>query len=276
MPTLAYEIVDVFTTTPFAGNPLAVVLDADDLPTEDLQRLAREFNLSETAFPMAVTPQGHALRIFTPTTELPFAGHPSLGAAWVLARLGRLAAPGLATQRTLAGEQPLALYGDGSVEVTGAPPGASGPIDHAPLLAAAGLAPDDSVPELPARTAGAGLPFAFLPVRADAVARARAGGDVVVVHWDAAARTAHVRVFVASLGVGEDPATGAAAVGLGAFLAASGELPDGESDYTVQQGTEIGRPSTLFGRAVVREGTAVRCGVRGSVVPIARGEILRP
>ncbi|HTL22819.1 MAG TPA: PhzF family phenazine biosynthesis isomerase, partial [Mycobacteriales bacterium] len=85
--TLAYEVVDVFTDTAFAGNPLAVVLDAEGLSTEQLQAIAREFNLSETAFPMPA-PEGatYGLRIFTPTTELPFAGHPSVGSASVLQR----------------------------------------------------------------------------------------------------------------------------------------------------------------------------------------------
>src|SRR3954464_8904219 len=88
---LSYEVVDVFTDRAFAGNPLAVVLDADDLSTEQLQSIAREFNLSETSFPMKAEGEGadSRLRIFTPMQELPFAGHPSVGAADVMLRLGR-------------------------------------------------------------------------------------------------------------------------------------------------------------------------------------------
>lgn len=90
---LAYEVVDVFTGTPFAGNPLAVVLDADGLSTTGMQALAAEFHLSETAFPVRAAPGAdYGLRIFTPATELPFAGHPSIGAACVLRRLGRIPA----------------------------------------------------------------------------------------------------------------------------------------------------------------------------------------
>jgi trans-2,3-dihydro-3-hydroxyanthranilate isomerase len=96
--TLRYEIVDVFTGTAFAGNPLAVVLDADDLSGEQMHALAREFNLSETAFPVSPSRADreagadYRLRIFTPAMEIPFAGHPSVGAAWVMARLGRVGA----------------------------------------------------------------------------------------------------------------------------------------------------------------------------------------
>ncbi|MGZ6791938.1 MAG: PhzF family phenazine biosynthesis protein, partial [Mycobacteriales bacterium] len=137
-PSLAYEVVDVFTGTAFAGNPLAVVLDADELTTGQLQALAREFNLSETAFPLRA-PEGatYGLRIFTPEAELPFAGHPSVGAAWVLHRLGRIAA-GANTQACGAGLLPVDVDADGAT-LTGGTPRAGEPLDPAPLLAAVGL-----------------------------------------------------------------------------------------------------------------------------------------
>src|SRR5687768_3814231 len=87
---LAYHVVDVFTDRPFACNAPAVVLDADDDPTAAMQAIAKEFNLSETAFPVAVSPTEYTLRIFTPQTELPFAGHPSVGSAWLLYSIGLL------------------------------------------------------------------------------------------------------------------------------------------------------------------------------------------
>jgi trans-2,3-dihydro-3-hydroxyanthranilate isomerase len=128
MPTLLYRVVDVFTDRPFAGNPLAVVIDADDLDTADLQTIARQFNLSQTAFPMQPTESerlagaDYRLRIFTPLTELPFAGHPSIGAAWVLASLGRIS-PGTVRQACGAGVLPLQVAADrGSVELTGGTP----------------------------------------------------------------------------------------------------------------------------------------------------------
>ncbi|MEJ7703944.1 MAG: PhzF family phenazine biosynthesis isomerase [Geodermatophilaceae bacterium] len=114
---LHYEIVDVFTDVAFTGNPLAVVLDADDLSTEQMQALAREFNLSETAFPLPSTVADYRLRIFTPQAELPFAGHPSIGAAHTLARLGRLTA-GPVVQECGAGLLPLHVAAD-SVRLTG-------------------------------------------------------------------------------------------------------------------------------------------------------------
>ena len=283
-PTLAYEVVDVFTDRAFAGNPLAVVLDADDLTTAQLQTLAAEFNLSETAFPLP-TDDGadYRLRIFTPSTELPFAGHPSVGAAWLLARLGRLA-PGSRVQSCGAGLLPIQVSADGGpVTLTGGPPTCSGPLEPALLLAAVGLEADDLAPIAP-RAAGAGIDWTYLLVRPEALARVTPNptllaaltttGIAVVVWQDGEART---RCLVGGeAGLFEDPATGSAAVGLGVFLAASGLLADGAHDYTVTQGVEMGRPSTLTCTVQIEAGCALRTTVTGSVVQIARGEIRVP
>ena len=118
MPQLPYHVVDVFAEAPFAGNPLAVVLDAEALTTEQMQTLANEFQLSETTFPLRPTPDEAArgvdyrLRIFTPVNELPFAGHPSVGTAWLMARLGRVS-PGTVVQACGAGDLPLDVPADG-------------------------------------------------------------------------------------------------------------------------------------------------------------------
>ena len=279
--TLAYEVVDVFTDRAFAGNPLAVVLDADDLGTAQLQALAREFDLSETAFPLrADDGADYRLRIFTPQVELPFAGHPSLGAADVLHRLGRLPA-GHVTQSCGAGRLGLHV-GRSRVRLAGGPPTVGPPVDPAPLLAAVGLGPGDLAGQ--PRESGCGLSFTYLPVRADAVARARPdfsalaallrGSGVSVTAY--AAGAAHSRVFVPGVGVPEDPATGSAALGLGVFLAAEGLLDDGENAYVVAQGAEIGRPSRLECTVQVQDGAAVETSVAGGVVPVARGEVVRP
>jgi len=121
---LEYYVVDVFTSVPYAGNPLALVLGADHLTTEQMQQMALEFHLSETAFPIAPTDDERArgvayrLRIFTPEVELPFAGHPSVGTAWVMARLGRVPV-GTVVQACGAGELPLTVAPDGGpVELT--------------------------------------------------------------------------------------------------------------------------------------------------------------
>ena len=279
-PSLAFRVVDVFTGVAFAGNPLAVVLDAEELTTGQMQTLAREFNLSETAFPVPPDEGAdYGLRIFTPAVELPFAGHPSVGAAWVLHDLGRLPA-GERVQSCGAGL--LSVMVDAMITLTGAAPSYSPPRDSAPLLAAVGLDPEDLV-GTPARSAGAGIDFGYLYVRPDALARAvgdmgllRAlgGAGVSVVGWDGSA--ARARVFAGGVGVAEDPATGSAALGLGVFLAASGLLADGWTDYVVTQGVEMGRPSTLTCRVLVEAGQAVRTTVSGSVVPIASGEIRVP
>ncbi len=283
-PTLAYQVVDVFTGRAFAGNPLAVVLDADDLSTAGLQLLAREFALSETAFPMQAAPgeaADYRLRIFTPEVELPFAGHPSVGAAWVMAQLGRVA-PGPAVQSCGAGLLPLHVAADGGpVTLSGGAPTAGGVIDPAPLLAAVGLRGKDQTGVEP-RVCGAGLEFAYLPVTEDALARAAPDmtrlrelgtAGLSVFSWDG--ERAHARVFAGGVGVAEDPATGSAALGLGVYLARTGLLADG-GDYVVEQGVEMGRPSLLHCRIEVVDGVVVRSAVAGSVVPIARGEIRRP
>ena len=280
-PTLGYQVVDVFTGTAYAGNPLAVVLDADELSTGQLQALAREFNLSETAFPMVATDGAdYRLRIFTPSVELPFAGHPSVGAAWLLHSLGRLPT-GDVVQSCGAGRLAVTVTPDGAT-LTGGTPSWGDRLDPGPLLAAVGLAAGDLVGVAP-RWCGAGLDFGYLLVHPDALGRARpdparlavlGGAGVSVTTWDG--RSARSRVFAGGVGVAEDPATGSAALGLGVLLAVSGLLPDGGSAYDVVQGIELGRPSLLSCTVQVAGGAPVRTTVRGQVVPVARGEIRVP
>jgi trans-2,3-dihydro-3-hydroxyanthranilate isomerase len=284
--SLPYEIVDVFTDRPFTGNPLAVVFDAQALSTEQLQALAREFHLSETVFvlPPTAPEASYRARIFTPENELPFAGHPSVGAAVTVTRR-RGAAPGTLVQECGVGLLPITVYGDGRATLTGSAPTVGEPVDPTNLLAAVGLTAEDFAGPAP-RFASTGLEFAFLSVVPDAVARsagdaaaARATGltQVSVFAWDASTRVAHVRVFVSGLGVAEDPATGSAAMALGVWLVTSGLLPaDGESGYTVRQGLELHRPSTLDCTVTARDGVAVSATVTGYVVPIATGQIAVP
>ncbi|MGC5332689.1 PhzF family phenazine biosynthesis protein [Micromonospora sp. DT62] len=285
MSTLAYEIVDVFTDRPFAGNPLAVVFGAEGLATEQMQALALEFNLSETVFVLPPTQVGatYRARIFTPAEELPFAGHPSVGAAVTASRRGMFGV-GQVTQECGAGVLPIEVTATAAT-LTGGVPTLGPELDPEPLLEMAGLDADDHVGPAP-RVAGCGLEFPYLPVRPDAVARARVNAaaaqrygveHVSVFSWDAAAQTAHARVFVPGLGVPEDPATGSAALGLGVWLVASGLLPaDGRAGYTVHQGVEINRPSVLTCTVTAEDGQAVGATVAGHVVPVARGEITVP
>lgn len=285
---LDYEVVDVFTDTAFSGNPLAVVLGADALATEALQALAREFALSETAFPMA-PPDGadYRLRIFTPSVELPFAGHPSVGAAWVLARRGVLA-PGRVVQACGAGLLPLVVEPDGGpVTLTGGTPSYGPELLSQSVVTAAGLRPEDLLGAV--RVAGCGLSFGYLQVRGGALERVALDvsalrralpfdgplGGLCVFAWDGAA--ARARVFAYDAGVDEDPATGSAALGLGVHLVASGLLPaDGETAYEVVQGVDMGRPSRLSCVVTAAGGAAVSVRVTGSVVPVATGTIRVP
>lgn len=289
---LRYDVVDVFTDQAYAGNPLAVVHGGDDLSTAAMQAIAAEFNLSETVFPLPPTQAGadYRLRIFTPARELPFAGHPSVGAAWVLARDGVIG-HGEVVQECGAGLLAVSVDPAGA-QVDGGAPEVGPTLDGTALAAAVGLAADDVAVTVDAGVASAGVAYAFLPVRARAVARAEvdparlraaapeAGGVVVVAYDGGDGRVgggarAHVRMFAPELGVVEDPATGSAAVALAVFLVDRGLLPgDGPSGFTVTQGVEIGRASRLEVRVEARDGAATRTSVRGGVAAVARGELV--
>ncbi|GIF43574.1 PhzF family phenazine biosynthesis protein [Actinoplanes xinjiangensis] len=287
MSGVAYEIVDVFTDRPFAGNPLAVVFGGAGLATDQMQALAREFNLSETVFLLPPVTAGatHRVRIFTPTSELPFAGHPSVGSAVTAMRRGLLEA-GEVVQECGAGLLPITVTAAGAATLTGAAPMLGEPLDPAPLLAAAGLTAADFAGDGVAapRAAGCGLDWIFLPVRREALARVRvdpraaeeAGcADLSVFAWSGT--EAHARVFSSTWTVDEDPATGSAALALGVWLVAAGWLPpDGLSTYRIHQGVEMKRPSRLDCTVTATAGTAVTTTVTGHVWPVATGEIAIP
>jgi trans-2,3-dihydro-3-hydroxyanthranilate isomerase len=284
--TLDYEVVDVFAPRAFAGNPLAVVFDADGLTTEQCQALAFEFHLSETSFLCAPTEPGadYRVRIFTPFAELPFAGHPSVGAAHTLVRTGRLPA-GTLRQECGAGVLDIVVDDDGATLSGGRPTLEDGP-DPAALAEAMGLSAADAV-GLPAHVAGCGLPWTFLAVRPEVVDEARpdpaaldrlgVGEGVVVCSWTAGTATSYARAFANDLAWGEDPATGSAALGAGVWLVATGLLdPEGTSSYAVRQGEKLGRPSLLTCTVTAAGGRATDATVQGAVVPIAGGRIRVP
>jgi trans-2,3-dihydro-3-hydroxyanthranilate isomerase len=283
---LEYEIVDVFTDRPFAGNPLAVVFGADRLTPGQMLALATEFHLSETVFvlPPTVSEATYRARIFTPERELPFAGHPSVGAAVTLTRRGDIEA-GVVVQECGAGLLPIEVHDEGWATLSGGQATLGPELDPTPFLEVAGLSLVDFAGPAP-RLAGCGLEFPYLSVRSSALAlamgdnvAARKHGidDVFVFSWDPAERVARTRVFVPGMGVPEDPATGSAALGLGVWLVASGLLPsEGESSYTIIQGVEMGRPSTLTCSVAAAAGQVTRATVTGSVAPIASGSIEVP
>jgi trans-2,3-dihydro-3-hydroxyanthranilate isomerase len=296
---LRYDIVDVFTDRPFAGNQLAVVHGAEDLSTEQCQALAQEFGFSESTFPAATTADGreYAVRIFTPASEIPFAGHPTLGTAWVLREHGLLTADEV-TQVCAAGRIGVRFI-DERVELSAVPRDLAGPVPGdltRDLLRTVGLSMSDLAGD--AWVAGCGLSFVHLPVTEEAVVRAvPASGsfdslaerltalgpvedlldavNLYAVAGSAPTLDVHARVFVPGVGVAEDPATGSAAAGLGLALVASGLLPEGGS-YAITQGVEMGRPSSLAGRVEASDGVATRCHVAGRVQPVASGEIVVP
>jgi trans-2,3-dihydro-3-hydroxyanthranilate isomerase len=286
--TLRFDVVDVFADQPFTGNPLAVVHGADALRTEQLQAIAREFNLSETVFPMAPTAVGadYRVRIFTPEEELPFAGHPSVGVAWVLARDGVIGI-GDAVQECKVGM--LAVRVDhASARIAGGPARLGPELDAAELAAVVGLTSEDVDPIAPAGVAGAGFDFPILLVHPAAVGRAvtpdvqavRAAtqqGGVLIAAVDLAARRVHARMFAPGMGIAEDPATGSAAVALAVYLVHYGLLPaDGDAAFTVFQGAEIQRPSRLDVELTASAGVVTRTSVGGRVVAVSSGQILVP
>ena len=291
--TLPFVVLDVFTDRPFAGNPLAVVLDGENLTGEQMQQIAREFNLSETAFPLRPTEAevasgaDYVLRIFTPEVELPFAGHPSVGTAWWLASTGRI---GTGLVHQLCGEGLLPLeVSDGGATLTGGTPRVGERVSPTAALSAVGLSAD-ALTDREVRVSTAGLPYAVLFVGPEHVARCRPNMQVLkdefshpqeatgvyVVSWDASARHAHARMFAGDIGSPEDPATGSAALALAARLVADGEFSDGRTTFTIDQGVEMGRPSRLTMTCDVVAGKADRLQVSGGAVLVSEGTVRVP
>ena len=273
MATYRYVIVDVFTDTPLQGNQLAVFTDARGMPEEQLQPLAREINFSETVFVYPAEGRGHVrMRIFTPGLELPFAGHPVLGTAFVLG--GPLQLDELRLE-TGAGVVPVRLERDGSRIVFGwmcQPQFSFEPYDRAEeLLTLLGVEESG----LPVELYRQGPGHVLIELgSAEAVAALRPDGAALqelnpygTACFARDGETWKARVFVPAHGVGEDPATGSAAGPLALHLARHGRISFGE-EIEIRQGVEIGRPSTLY--AVARSPEEVEVG--GSAVVVARGE----
>lgn len=278
MRSLRYVVADVFTETPLEGNPLAVFTDARRLAEDELQPLARELNLSETVFVLPAEQGGHArMRIFTPAVELRFAGHPTLGTAFVLAgplqvQELRLETPMGIVPVTLEREHDRIAFGRMQQplpawhEYAGADA----------LLAALGVERS----ELPVEHYDNGAQFVYVGLGSEAdvaalrpnpVALADLPGVLGVVCFAGEGPAWKVRMFAPGGGVAEDPATGSAAGPLAVHLARHGRIGFGD-EIEISQGVEVGRPSKLYARADGSAEQLERVEVGGSAVIVARGE----
>lgn len=291
---LEYHVLDVFTDRALSGNPLAVVLGAAGLDTARLQAIAAEFNLSETVFVLPPSRAGALVRarIFTPARELPFAGHPTVGTACLLAELG-IAPAGEVVDIVLdeaVGPVPVRIRRRPSAPIEATLTTAVLPV-FAPAPPVATLASRlgvragdiETVTDAP-REASCGVPFILVPLRSlDALARARLqpapGADSAASFYlyhplpDPAA-TLRTRMFAPDLGVGEDPATGSAAAALCGHLADRDARTEGRLAWTLRQGVEMGRPSRLDIEADKQAGAVCAVRVGGSSVRVAAGRLL--
>jgi trans-2,3-dihydro-3-hydroxyanthranilate isomerase len=279
---LRYVIADVFTDTPLAGNAVAVFTDGSGVETDRMQKLARETNLSETVFVLRPESGGHArIRIFTPVQEIPFAGHPTLGTAFVLAAPLQLIEIRLETGR---GIVPVALEREGARIIFGwmeqPIPTVEPYAGERELLEALGI----SGSELPVEVYDNGLQHVYVTLGSeDEVAALRPDmsrladlpgvmGINCIAGEGARWKT---RMFAPAGGVPEDPATGSAAGPLALHVARHGRIDFGQ-EIQISQGAEIARPSTLHARVDGSAENVERVAVGGSAVIVARGEFRLP
>ena len=297
---LKFHTLDVFTRERFAGNPLAVVLDADALDTATMLKITREFNLSETVFVMASAKPAHSakVRIFTPGGEVPFAGHPTVGAAALLAELRSPETNGerdalivleenIGTVRVGVRQRPgAAAHAEFDAPKLPEPSAGVPPVDL--LAATLGLIPSEIGLENHRPCAySAGMPFVFVPVQTLA---AMAKADIHMEHWGPAfgsthaaflycretvhaTSSFHARMFAPNMGITEDPATGAAAVAFAAVVARFDTPLDGMHKKIIEQGFEMGRPSYIELSMLVRQGKLETVRIGGHAVRVSDGAI---
>jgi trans-2,3-dihydro-3-hydroxyanthranilate isomerase len=297
---LQFETVDVFTAEQFSGNPLAVVLNAEGLSTAQMQAIAAEFNLSETTFVLPPQDPAHTaqVRIFTPKSELPFAGHPNVGTAYVLARAGesygRAVAGGRVVFEEKAGLVPVDILRDGdtvtSTRLTSPRPlsvGAEIPVEL--IASACGIAVDDiETKNHRPVIASCGTPFILAELKSAAALQA-AIADTDVFRREVTKQPAvsimiyrqvdeplidiRARMFAPHLNMPEDPATGAANVVLIGLLAKLRPEPNLTLSKRIAQGVEMGRASMLHAEATKQDGVVTATFIGGSCVPVMTGTI---
>ena len=293
-----YRILDVFTDTPYGGNPLALVMEADGLSGAQMQLIAREFALSETVFILPARHRGetHRLRIFTPTQELPFAGHPTIGAALALAEEGwtdtefvfeQSVGPVRVALRQRKHLQTAWLRAPHPLETGPAAP----PTDA--LATVVSLHPRDILAaDWGPGMVSAGVPYLVIPVRdVDTLGRAEldlqrwreivkdlwAPNVYLVAPVDGPGQTHYrARMFGPAIGIAEDSATGSAATAFPAWLVPRLGLTDGVLTVTVSQGFEMNRPSRLMIEVELSGGVIMTVRVGGTAVSIAEGTLQVP
>jgi len=295
---------DVFTDRAFGGNPLAVFPDGRDLSSEQMRRVARELNLSETVFVFPAERPRHTrrLRIFTPSAELPFAGHPTIGTAHVLASIGEIALERDVTNIVFeegVGPVPVRIRAqDGrpvfaQLAAPRLPEFGPPPPSLEKIAATLSLYPSDLLrAEVGPQAVSCGVPFMFVPVRdKEAMRRVRVNREqwersfssywaphLYVFAYDAELNgsSLRARMFAPALGIEEDPATGAAATALAGYLG----VRDGRSDamlrWRIEQGFEMGRPSILHVEADKRDGAIISIRVGGASVLVSEGTMEVP
>ena len=295
-----YCTADVFTSVAFGGNQLAVLPDARGLTDAQMQNITREFNYSETVFVFPPEQGGtKKLRIFTPGAEVPFAGHPTVGSAHVLAAIGEIKLTGAETKIIFeegVGPIPVTIRADGGnpvfaqFSVAKLPEVGPQPPTRTTLAEILSLDVSDIVGgSTPVQALSCGLPFLLVPLKnREAVAKARVrldrwedvlhrfwAPDIMVFSKDAEheGHDIRARVFVPGFGVPEDPATGSACATLSGYLAQRDHTTDGTLRWVVEQGYEMGRPSLIEIEAdkVAGQVTAIRVG--GASVMVAEGAI---
>ena len=297
---LNFVTVDVFTDTRFAGNPLAVVLNADGLSTEQMQAIAAEFNLSETTFVLPPKDAANTalVRIFTPRYEMPFAGHPNVGTAFVLAREGTSYGRAVGSDRVvfeeIAGLVPITLMTEGG-SVVGARLQSPQPFTLGDAVPTDLIAEAMGVPENDVMTdhhapciASCGTPFVLAELRSRSVLAAAAGHADVFARRVSKLPAASIliytreggdgvdlrsRMFSPRHGIPEDPATGSANVALIGLLAHLRPERDFTLTKTIAQGVEMGRPSLLYAEAIKRDGVVTQTFIGGRCVPMMSGTI---
>jgi trans-2,3-dihydro-3-hydroxyanthranilate isomerase len=294
-----YVTLDVFTETPLAGNPLAVVLEADGLDTAAMQAIAREFNLSETVFVLPPDDPRHRarLRIFTPQRELPFAGHPTVGTAVLL---GLESANGADAQAfgleeevgTVACVVEPGTDGRGRARfrLPRLPRVAGESVPDADAAWGIGLDPEDiGFDRHRPSHHSAGVPFDLIPVRSlAAIARASVSGEgfakvfgnrtfpaafVYTRETAVPGRHFHARMFAPGSGIPEDPATGAAVAAFAGALMQFEPMGDGEHSFVIEQGYEMGRPSEIELQLVIRDGALASVEIGGGAVIVSEGRL---